>query len=71
MLNAGRNPGLKLWALPKSVGFKPILRLITPLQFLFSAKNRIGYPLVPATYRLTARRRFEYHLPDCDKSKKP
>jgi len=66
MLNAGRKPGLKLWLLAKLSGAKPNLWHNSPLQFLFTAKNLIGYLLVPTIYQGTARRRFELHLPDPD-----
>jgi len=71
MLNSGRNPGIKLWLLAKLSGAKPNLWLNSPLQILLTVKNRIGYPLVSATIRLAVRSRFELHLPDCDKQKKP
>ena len=67
MLNAGRNPGLKFRLLAKISGYMPKLWLNSPLQFLFRAKNRIGYPLGHATNSLAAQSRFELHLPDCDK----
>jgi len=80
MLNAVRKFGsfvlLRLgygglsWLAAKIAGYKPYLRLNSPLQFLFSVKNRIGYPLFPAIYQLAARNGFEFRLPDCDKSKK-
>ena len=68
MLNAVRNLGLKYWLAAKIAGYKPNYKPFSPLQFLFSAINRIGYPLVPAIHQGTARSRFELHLPDCDKS---
>ena len=70
MLNPVRKPGLKIWLLAESVGYKPELRHISPLPFLFIAKNRLGYPLVPGTYKLAARNGFVFRKSDCDRRTK-
>jgi len=66
MLNEVRKPGLKLWLLAKIAGYKPKIRIYSPLQIIFIAKNPLGYPLVPATYKLVAHNRFVFRLPDPD-----
>ena len=60
MLNAVRKPGPKLWGLPKINGCKPKLWLSSPLKAIFKAKNRIGYPLVPAHSKFEALLRWPY-----------
>jgi len=69
MLYSVRKLGPKLWLLAKIACYKPKLWLYSPLQFLFTAKNPLGYPLVPATYKLVAHNRFVFRLSDCDKRK--
>ncbi len=60
MLNAVRKPGPKLWGLPKITGCKPKSWLNSPLKAILKAKNRIGYPLVPAQSKFSTRSQWPY-----------